>query len=84
MSRIFRLLLIACVLGLVPVEAGWACPGCSQVSEAVGRAEPETVKAGLALSWSVLFLLGVVGGVFSFLGVYIARTVARLERDSEV
>lgn len=63
-------------LGAVPVQA---CPGCRTQGEMVELGEPETVTASLAMSWSVLFLLVVLGGVGGFLGVYIRNTVIRVD-----
>jgi hypothetical protein len=62
--------------GAVPAAA---CPGCRTQGDLVELEEPETVTASLALSWSVLFLLAVLGGVGGFLGVYIRNAVARVD-----
>lgn len=61
-----------------PVQA---CPGCRTTGEMVRLQEPQTIEAGMALSWSVLFLLVVVGGVLSVLGFLIAKTIRRLESE---
>ncbi len=58
-----------------------ACPGCRTTGEIVKLAEPDTVQASLAMSWGVLFLLAVVGGALSCLGVLIANTIKRLDNE---
>jgi hypothetical protein len=60
----------------VPMEA---CPGCRTQGELVALEEPETVRAGMAMSWSVLFLLAVLTGIGGFLTVYIRSAVARVD-----
>lgn len=54
--------------------------GCRQVGDGVAKIEPQTIQAGFALSWSVLFMLATVIGVLTFLGFFIARTVSNLDR----
>ncbi len=78
------------VLAFTLVFASWfgattaeACPGCQTQGELVILQEPETVTASMALSWSVLFLLVVLGGVGGFLGVYIRNTVARVDAANQ-
>jgi len=60
-----------------------ACPGCKKLSEEVGRVEPQTVMAGFAFSWSVLFMLAVVFAVLGFLTVFITKTVAAIDRRNQ-
>ena len=56
-----------------------ACVGCR--TPMVGAEEPQTVLAGVALSWSVVTLLVTVVGVIAGLGLYIARTCQRVDRE---
>ncbi len=65
--------------GAVPAAA---CPGCQTQGQVVELDEPQTVSASMALSWSVLFLLIVLAGVGGFLGVYIKKTVARVDLEN--
>ncbi len=58
-----------------------SCPGCSQLTEQAVVAEPQTVLAGFALSWSVLFMLAVVFSMLGLLILYIAKTVYRIDRN---
>lgn len=60
-----------------------ACVGCRQPG--VGSAdEPQTVLAGVGLSWGVLCMLGVVFVIVSALVVFIARTCRDLDRQNPV
>lgn len=81
--RIHLWLFAIAIALFAPATGALACVGCRQAGEDVANAEPDTIMAGFALSWSVLFMLGAVIGVLSFLGFYIARTVARIDRDRE-
>ena len=53
-----HLLFLFFLLGLGPSLAT-ACEGC-KMAVVKGMSEPQTVMAGMALSWSVLFMLAVV------------------------
>lgn len=61
-----------------------ACVGCRLATDEVARVEPGTVTAGIAFSWSVLFMLFVVGAVITFLVTYISRVVARLDQKNNL
>lgn len=61
-----------------------ACPGCRTAGDVVKQTEAETVTASFAMSASVLFLLAFVLGALSFLGLYIRKTVARLDSERMV
>jgi len=61
-----------------------ACPGCRTVGEEVERSEPQTVMAGFAFSWSVLFMLAVVFVVLSFLTLFITKTVKSVDRHNGI
>ena len=65
------------------LHSSLACVGCREPG--VGSvAEPQTVLAGIGLSWGVLFMLGVVFVIVSALVVFIARTCRELDRKNLV
>jgi hypothetical protein len=60
-----------------------ACVGCREPG--VGNSdEPQTVLAGVGLSWGVLCMLSVVFVIVSALVVFIARTCRELDRQKPV
>lgn len=59
-----------------------ACNGCRNPGEAMGE-EPGTVMAGIAFSWSIMFMLVVVMLVVAGLTVYIARTCRRVDLEHQ-
>ena len=68
---------------LTLLHAAQACVGCR--APGVGSAEePQTVLAGVGLSWGVLCMLGVVFVIVSALVVFIARTCRELDRKNIV
>jgi hypothetical protein len=77
-----RLFALTTSLVLFTNSAG-ACVGCRVTTDDVARVEPSTVSAGFAFSWSVLFMLIVVGFLITFLVSYIARAVARLDANNQ-
>ncbi len=77
--RILLLVLVFLGSTWMTAPSAMGCPGCQTQGEVVELQEPETVTASLALSWSVLFLLVVLGGVGTFLSVYIRKTVALVD-----
>jgi hypothetical protein len=68
-GALFILLLGLCFIG---VESAFACVGCRTPGEGMGNQE-RTLQAGLAFSWSVLFMLTVVFSVLSSLIVLVVR-----------
>lgn len=58
-----------------------ACVGC-RTPEVTSTEEPQTVLAGIAFSWSVLTMLGIVIVVVTGLGFYIAQTCRRVDREN--
>ena len=60
-----------------------ACVGCRQPG-AGGPDEPQTVTAGIALSWGVVGMLAIVGLIVAGLTYYIADTCRKLDRTNEV
>jgi len=76
--------LIALVVSLATwTESALACVGCRVTTDEVARVEPSTVTAGFAFSWSVLFMLVVVGLIITFLVSYIARVVAQIDAKNQ-
>jgi len=75
--------LTACVFFLTFLHPMLACVGCREPG--VGNSdEPQTVLAGVGLSWGVLCMLGVVFVIVSALVVFIARTCRELDRQKPV
>ena len=60
-----------------------ACVGCRQPG-AGGPDEPQTVTAGIALSWGVVSMLAIVGLIIAGLTYYIADTCRKLDRTNKV
>lgn len=79
-QRLRAFLFVSAIAVLSPISGAEACVGCRQVGDGVAKIEPQTIQAGFALSWSVLFMLATVIGVLTFLGFFIARTVSNLDR----
>ena len=75
---------ILAIFAFLTPASSWACVGCRQMTDEVKRTEPSTVMAGFAFSWSVLFMLVVVGLILTFLVTYITRVVQRLSRENEL
>lgn len=69
---------MAFVLGSAAPAA--ACVGCRVNGEGVRQTEQSTVTAGIAFSWSVLFMLVVVLILLTFMVSYITRMVTELDR----
>lgn len=64
MKNILKFLLL--LNAVVPFRA-LACEGC-KMAASKGVSEPQTIMAGMAFSWSVLFMLAVV---FLLLGIFL-------------
>ena len=62
-------------------QTAMACVGCREPG-ALGPDEPQTVMAGVAFSWSVLTMLVIVTVALAGLGLYIAKTCARVDREN--
>lgn len=58
-----------------------ACVGCREPG-ACGPAEPQTVLAGLAFSWSVITMLLIAGSIVTGLGFYTVKTCRRVDREN--
>ena len=62
--------------------AAQACVGCREPGTDTAARESQTVMAGLAFSWSVLFMLGFVLLMVSGMSFYIWQTCRRLAREN--
>lgn len=60
-----------------------ACVGCRQPGSG-GPDEPQTVTAGIALSWGVVGMLAIVGLIVAGLTYYIADTCRKLDRSNKI
>lgn len=58
-----------------------ACVGCREPGAEVMAKESPTVMAGIAFSWSVLFMLGFAVLVVLAMSFYIGQTCRRIERE---
>jgi len=76
--RIASLWALIATAFLMAIPTAEACVGCRAPG---AKTEELTVTAGVALSWSVLFMLTVIGCVLAFLGWYIARYCEQLNRE---
>ncbi len=72
--------LLASLCALLPTTAE-ACVGCREPGTQTIDHESPTVLAGMAFSWSVIFMLTVVLALVAAMSLYIWRTCARLDRD---
>jgi hypothetical protein len=66
---------------LARLPAALACVGCRAPGTS-GPDEPQTITAGIALSWGVIGMLGVVFLIISGLVYYIVDTCRKLERQN--
>lgn len=74
----FPILALAALLWAA--EQGMACVGCREPgSETIAKESP-TVLAGLAFSWSVLFMLCFVLLIVGWMSLFIWQTCRRLDR----
>jgi hypothetical protein len=67
-------------LFLTHLPAAVACVGCRETG-LNGTEEPQTITAGIALSWGVVGMLSVVLLIITGLTYYIADTCRRLDRQ---
>lgn len=58
-----------------------ACVGCREPGAEVMAKESPTVMAGIAFSWSVLFMLGFAILIVLGMSLYIGQTCRRIERE---
>ena len=68
------------VFFLTRLPAALACVGCRAPGTA-GPDEPQTITAGIALSWGVVGMLGVVFLIVTGLVYYIVDTCRKLDRQ---
>lgn len=67
------------VFFLVRLPEAFACVGC-RAPGTTGPDEPQTITAGIALSWGVVGMLGVVLLIVTGLVYYIVDTCRKLDR----
>ena len=67
------------VFFLVRLPDAFACVGCRAPGTS-GPDEPQTITAGIALSWGVVGMLGVVLLIVTGLVYYIVDTCRKLDR----
>jgi hypothetical protein len=72
--------LCALALAFLPAAAQ-ACVGCREPGSETLNHESPTVMAGIAFSWSVLFMLAFALAVVTAMGAYIWQTCQRIERE---
>ncbi len=68
------------VFFLIRLPEALACVGCRAPGTA-GPDEPQTITAGIALSWGVISMLGIVLLIVAGLTCYIVDTCRRLDRE---
>jgi len=69
-------LILALLMAHLPEAA--ACVGCRQPGTS-GPVEPQTITAGIALSWGVLGMLAIVLAIIGSMTWYIVTTCRRLD-----
>ena len=69
------------VFFLTRLPEAFACVGCRAPGTA-GPDEPQTITAGIALSWGVVGMLGVVFLIVTGLVYYIVDTCRKLDRQN--
>lgn len=67
---------------LLQATGAQACVGCREPGSDTVVRESQTVMAGLAFSWSVLFMLGFVLLMVGGMSFYIWQTCRRLAREN--
>ena len=70
------------VFFLSRIPEALACVGCRAPGTS-GPAEPQTITAGIALSWGVIGMLAVVFLIVGGLVYYIVDTCRRLDSDRQ-
>lgn len=80
MKSRFFILWIWSLLSLIPVAAQ-ACVGCREPGSETMNHETPTVMAGIAFSWSVLFMLIFALAVVGGMSAYIWQTCQRIDRE---
>ena len=68
------------VFFLVRLPETFACVGCRAPGTS-GPDEPQTITAGIALSWGVIGMLSVVFLIITGLVYYIVDTCRKLDRE---
>ena len=68
---------------LLSLADGQACVGCREAGTQTMATESPTVLAGIAFSWSVLFMLACAFAVVGSLGGYIWKRCRQLDRRQQ-
>ncbi len=74
--------ILLAVFFLTRLPEALACVGCRAPGTA-GPDEPETITAGIALSWGVVSMLAIVLLIVAGLTYYIVDTCRRLDRERQ-
>ena len=74
--------ILLAVFFLSRIPEALACVGCRAPGTS-GPAEPQTITAGIALSWGVIGMLAVVFLIVGGLVYYIVDTCRRLDSDRQ-
>ena len=69
---------VLAVFFLARLPEALGCVGCRAPGTS-GPDEPQTITAGIALSWGVVGMLAAVFGIVGFLVWYIAGTIRRID-----
>ncbi len=73
--------LVICHWSFGFVSSAQACVGCREPGSETMNHEAPTVMAGIAFSWSVLFMLIFALTVVGGMSAYIWRTCQRIDRE---
>lgn len=73
---------LATIWMLLQTAVAQACVGCREPGADTVARESQTVMAGLAFSWSVLFMLGFVLLMMGGMSFYIWQTCRRLAQQN--
>ena len=74
--------ILLAVFFLTRLPEALACVGCRAPGTA-GPDEPQTITAGIALSWGVVGMLAIVFLIVGGLVYYIVETCRRLDRERQ-
>lgn len=78
-----KILLLLLVIGQWSLAAAQACVGCREPGALTLANESPTVLAGVAFSWSVVFMLVFVILIVVGMSVFIWNTCRRLEQGRQ-
>ncbi len=78
-----KILFLSLVIGHWTLAAAQACVGCREPGALTLAQESPTVLAGVAFSWSVLFMLAFVMLIVVGMSAYIWNTCRRLDQGRQ-